>query len=43
MTQPAPQEVVADSSMAQLLRAMFESSQDAIVAKTLDGKVDPGV
>jgi PAS domain S-box-containing protein len=39
MTEPAPQEVSGDSALAQLLQAMFESSQDAIIAKTLDGKV----
>jgi PAS domain S-box-containing protein len=41
MTQPMLQDVAANSSLAhaQLLRAMFDSSDDAIIAKTLDGIV----
>jgi PAS domain S-box-containing protein len=39
MTGPAPQELAADSTLAQLLWAMFESSQDAIIVKTLDGNI----
>lgn len=41
MTQPMLQDVVANSRLAhaQLLWAMFDSSDDAIIAKTLDGIV----
>jgi PAS domain S-box-containing protein len=39
VTQPTLQESMSDSGVAQtqLLWALFESSQDAIIAKSLDG------
>ena len=41
MTQPMLQDLLANSGLAhaQLLRAMFDSPEDAIIAKTLDGIV----